>query len=478
MEDLRSWLKEIDALGELKRVDGADAELEIGVITEINGQRRGPALLFDEIPGFQKGFRILSGSVLTAKRLGVTLGFRDVDTDQQLVSRLEGKMSEYERRAADYPTQDVSDAPLLKHRYRESDVNLLQFPAPKWHEHDGGKYLGTGCVVITKDPDSGRINFGSYRLMLQDRKTVTLHISPAHHGAINVKKYHDRGEAAPVAVSLGHHPLYLMISGMGISYGISEYNYLGAVMGESAAVIRGEATGLPVPAGSEMAFEGYCPPGELREEGPFGEYTGYYASGRGKEPIIDVKAVYHRDDPINLGSPPGLPPHDYSYASCLIKSVNVKESLARDGIPDVKGVWYHEAAGVNFFAVVSIRQRYPGHARQVGHVASQCQAAGNHLGRYVVVVDDDIDPANINEVLWAIGTRSNPEKDIDIIRNTYTSPLDPIYSRGAKVAFGARAVIDACKPYDWIKEFPRTASSSAELRQKVIGKWQDLFGQK
>jgi UbiD family decarboxylase len=266
-----------------------------------------------------------------------------------------------------------------------------------------------------------------------------------------------------------------MISGMGISYGISEYNYLGAVMGKSAAVVRGAVTGLPIPAGSELAFEGFCPPGELREEGPFGEYTGYYASGRGKEPIIDVKAVYHRDDPIILGSPPGLPPHDYSYASCLIKSVNVKESLVRDGIPDVKGVWYHEAAGVNFFAVVSIRQRYPGHARQAGHVAAQCQAAGNHLGRYVVVVDDDIDPANINEVLWAIGTRSNPEKDIDLIRNTYTSPLDPVYSKGAKVAFGTRAVIDACKPYDWIKEFPRTASSSAELKRKVLDKWQKIF---
>ena len=95
MEDLRSWMKEIDALGQLQRVNGADADLEIGVITEINGQRRGPALLFDEIPGFQKGYRILTGSTLNAKRLALTLGFRDVDTDQQLVLRLEGKMSEF-----------------------------------------------------------------------------------------------------------------------------------------------------------------------------------------------------------------------------------------------------------------------------------------------------------------------------------------------------------------------------------------------
>jgi UbiD family decarboxylase len=475
MDDLRAWLKDVEALGQLKHVNGASTDLEIGVITEINGQRRGPALLFDNIPGFHKGFRILTGATLNAKRLALTLGYRDVDNDQQLIARLEGKIGGFERTAADYPPVEVSSAPVLQNRTTGAEVDLMKLPAPRWHEHDGGNYLGTGCVVITKDPDSGRINFGSYRLMLQDKKTVTLHISPAHHGAINVKKYHDRGEAAPVAVSLGHHPLYLMISGMGISYGISEYNYLGAVMGKSASVVRGEVTGLPLPAASELAFEGFCPPGELREEGPFGEYTGYYASGRGKEPVIDIKAVYHRDDPINLGSPPGRPPHDYSYAAVLMKSVNVKESLVRDGIADVRGVWFHEAAGVNFFGVVSIRQRYPGHARQVGHVAAQCQAAGNHLGRYIVVVDDDIDPTDLNAVIWAIGTRSNPEKDIDLIRNTYTSPLDPIYSKGAKVAFGARAVIDACKPYDWIKDFPKVASTSPEERNKVMAKWKSVF---
>src|SRR5918992_4018992 len=205
MEDLRSWLKEVEDLGQLRHVHGADANIEIGVITEINGQRRGPVLLFDDIPGFRRGFRILTGSILNARRLALTLGYRDINSDQEIVSRLEGKMIEFERRAPQYAAQQLSDGPVLQNRYREQENNLLEFSAPKWHEHDGGRYLGTGCIVITKNPENGRINFGSYRLMVQDKKTVTLHISPAHHGAINVKKYHDRGEAAPVAVSLGHH---------------------------------------------------------------------------------------------------------------------------------------------------------------------------------------------------------------------------------------------------------------------------------
>jgi UbiD family decarboxylase len=477
MEDLRDWLKTVDGMGQLKTVRGASADLEIGVISEINGQRRGPVLLFDEIPGFRNGFRILTGSIVNASRLALTLGCHDIQSDHELVSALERQMHEFERNAANYDALVIPRGPVLQHCYRGQEINLLELPAPRWHEHDGGKYLGTGCIVITKDPDTGRVNFGSYRLMLHDQKTVTLHISPAHHGAINIKKYHERGQAAPVAVSLGHHPLYLVISGMGIPYPISEYNYLGAVMGKPASVIEGEVTGLPIPASSEIAFEGFCPADEYRDEGPFGEYTGYYASGRGKEPIIELQALYHRDDPINLGAAPNRPPHDYSYVLSLMKSVSVKESLVKDGIPDVKGVWYHEAAGVNFFVVVSIRQRYPGHARQAAYVAAQCQAAGNHLGRYVVVVDDDIDPANLDEVIWAIGTRSNPEKDFDIIRNAYASPLDPIYPKQAdKVFFGARAIIDACRPYDWIRDFPKVAQASPDLKRKVLDKWQELLG--
>jgi UbiD family decarboxylase len=475
MKDLREWLQQMSDIGQLKEIRGADPDLEIGIITELNGKRRGPALLFDEIKGYPKGYRLLSGAILNAHRLSLSFGFPKIDTDQAFVSHMEGRFTEYERKSPNFPPREVREAPLLKNRLFDGEVDLLKFPAPKWHEHDGGRYLGTGCVVITRDPDSGNVNFGSYRLMVHDKKTLALHISSAHHGAINLKKYHAMGKPAPIAVSFGHHPLFMVVSGLGLPYATSEYQFLGAVAGEAVPVVRGEVTGLPIPAQSEFAIEGFSPTDEFREEGPFGEYTGYYASGRGKEPILEVEAVYHRDDPIILGAPPGRPPHDYSYAATLMKSVNIKEALVQSGIPDVKGVWYHEAAGVNFFAVVSIRQRYPGHSRQAGYIASQCPAAACHLGRYMVVVDDDIDPSNLEEVIWAIGTRSNPERDIEVMHDMYSSPLDPIYPRKGALAFGSRAIIDACKPFDWLSDFPKVAQSSPEARKKVMEKWKEVF---
>ena len=138
MQDLRDWLNEVEGLGELKRVKGADANLEIGLMTEVNGQRRGAALLFDEIPGFQKGFRVLTGSMLNARRLALTLGYRDVDSDQQLVSRLQGKMIGFEQAAPQFPIEETSTGAVLQNRQVGADVNLLKFPAPKWHAHDGG----------------------------------------------------------------------------------------------------------------------------------------------------------------------------------------------------------------------------------------------------------------------------------------------------------------------------------------------------
>jgi len=176
---------------------------------------------------------------------------------------------------------------------------------------------------------------------------------------------------------------------------VSEYGYAGALKGEPIAVMTGPHTGLPIPATAEIVVEGECYPGELQDEGPFGEWAGYYAN-RGlekvPEPVIHVKRIMHRTDPILTCAQPSRPPHEYSFYRSIVRSGLVWDELEKAGVPDVKGVWCHEAGGSRLFTIVSIHQRYAGHARQAGLLASQVHS-GAYVGRYVIVVDEDIDPS-------------------------------------------------------------------------------------
>lgn len=477
MLDLREWLSKVDQIGELKALRNADPELEIGTLSEINARNRGSALLFDEMKGYQKGFRLLTSALLTSKRLGITLGVNSANTVQELVNSLEGKSSEWESSASNYPPKEVSEGPVLENTLTGDKVNMLKFPAPLWNEMDGGRYLGTGDVVITRDPQTGVVNVGTYRIAVHDDKTLGIYISPSHHGFRHLRAYHSKGKACPVVISFGHHPLFLVVGGSAIPYGLCEYNYAGAVIDSQIEVIKGPITGLPIPANSEIAIEGFIPPDKRLPEGPFGEFTGYYSSGRTEQPIVEVAAVYHRDDPIVLGAFNCKPPHDYTLMHSVLKSVMVKDALRRVGMPEIKGVWFHECAAVNFLLVVSIKQMYPGHATQAGAVAAQSQVAAQGNGRYIVVVDDDIDPTNLEDVVWAICTRSNPETGIDVLRRTFSNKLDPIAPKETKEWRASRAIIDACRPFNRMNEFPSVVRSRPELREQVEKKWKDLLSE-
>ena len=155
-----------------------------------------------------------------------------------------------------------------------------------------------------------------------------------------------------------------------------------------------------------------------------------------------------------------------------MRSSLVWNALDEAGVPDVKGVWCHPSCG-RFLTVVSIKQRYPGHARQTGMIASQCRT-GAYLGRYVIVVDDDVDITDSEEVLWVLSSRSDPAQSIDILRRAWSGPLDPRIPRD-EVGHSSRAVIDATRPYEWRDKFPKVSGHSAELKDSVKKKWETLL---
>jgi UbiD family decarboxylase len=474
--DLRTWLHDVDAFGELTKVVGADWNLELGAISELNVKKTNPpALLFNEIPGYRKGFQVLTCSTSSPMRLSSILRLPIKTTHRGLVDELRGKPRVWQTQAGEYAPVVVKDGPVFENIQKDAKVDVLTFPAPLWHELDGGRYIGTGCSVVTKDLDSEWINVGTYRVMVHDANHVAIDMVQGKHGRIQYEKYKIAGKPFPVVIVLGADPLGYLISGIEIPFGMCEYNYMGAILKQPVAVVAGEVTGLPFPQASEIVLEGFVQPGDERLEGPFGEFHGYYPGKAGKAPVVTVERVYYRNNPILMGSPPAKPPNDYSYSKAVMRSALLYDALVAAGVPEVQAVWAHEIGGARMFNVVSIRQRYAGHARQAGHILNQC-GVGAYMSRYSVVVDDDIDPSDIQEVMWAVATRSDPATSIDIIQRGMGSKNDPMYvAYPYKAAFNSKAIIDACRPYEHLDEFPPVAEASKALQDKIRSKWKDLF---
>lgn len=474
IDDLRDWLEAVRAMDELVDVSSADWNLEIGAVSQMSYRRADPsAVLFDDIPGYPSGFRVLTGSLSNARRMALTLRMGTDYDDARLVSELTGRPLEWEARAAEFDPHVVTDGPVFENVI-ENNVDLLKFPAPLWNKGDGGRFIGTGCMVLTSDPVTGVINGGAYRMQVQDGgRGVTVNPVPGKHGDQHIRRWFEKEGRAPVTISLGHDPLLLLVAGTEVPTGMSELNFAGAIMGRPIDVATSEVTGLPIPVRSEIVIEGWLRPGERLPEGPFGEWTGYYSGSDAPVLSLDIARVLHRDNPILLGSPPGKPPHDYSYMRTVMKSAMIRDSLVKSGIPGVTGVWAHEAGGGRLLVTVAIDQQYCGHSRQVGYITSQCQAAA-YMNRFVVVVDDDVDPTKLDEIIWAMCTRCDPAEDIDILRKTWGSKADPLLV-DQSVPYNSRAVIDACRPFERLATFPAVAEVPPELMRRTEEKWAHLF---
>ncbi|MCZ6725367.1 MAG: UbiD family decarboxylase, partial [Thaumarchaeota archaeon] len=203
------------------------------------------------------------------------------------------------------------------------------------------------------------------------------------------------------------------------------------------------------------------------------EFTGYYAGGISPKPVLKVKSIMHRADPIMHGAPPLRPPQTNNLTFDIVGVPRVWDELDRS-IRDVRGVWSMLLSG-DHIVVVSICQKYAGHAKQAGLLVAGMPLA---INRFVIIVDDDIDPSNNDDVLWALGTRVDPTNSIDIIRDCLSTPLDsmiPPDKRSKGDFTTSKAVINACRPWAWRKEFPKDVRSSPELREKTLEKWKDLF---
>ncbi len=471
-DDLRQWLVQAERLGEVRKVDGASWQEDIGLAAEaVLRAENGPCVLFDNIPGCARGFRVLL-NVFAGTRRNMTLGFPDHLTKWELS---EAYRDAYLKAPRIVRHVMVEDGPVFENVMIGDHVDVEKFPAPIWHDKDGGRYIGTGTYSITRDPEENWLNAGAYRIQVHDKTTVGVDIASGHHGDIHRAKYFARGEKMPIAMVVGGDPLSFFYGGAEVPYGVFELDVVGGLRNRPVKMVRGKVTGLPFPADAEIVLEGYVTNDRRVLEGPFAEWTGHYAGGATLEPPVDIVAIYHRNDPIILGVPPmGAGPDEMARYRAVLRSAMIRQQLADAGVPDVQQVWCHEVGGSRLLHGISIKQRYPGHATQAGHIAAQC-GASVYASKYIIVTDEDVDVTNLDHLLWAMLTRTDPKQSIQFITNSWDSPCDPILTPAKRAICDMShsvAIIDACKPYYWRDKFPPTNAPTAAIARKA----QEKFG--
>ena len=390
--DLRDWLKLVEQAGQLKRIDApVDPDEELGAITFMAGRNTdAPALLFDNLVGNQTDARVLSNMLGASKeRYAIAVG---LDPDASTSDLIMASRDLMKRRLA--PKRIAkTDAPVNEIVEQGDEIDVTQFPSPKFWPGDGGRYIGTGDITFTRDPETGRINVGVYRQMVHGPARIGLYCSPGKHGRLDREAWWARGKPCEVVAAYGIDPVLFMVGAQVFSADQSELDVAGGLMGRPVELTEAEHVSLPIPANAELVIEGLLHEGDTEMEGPLGEFTGYYGGERAKQPVIEVKAVHRRKSPIITAALMA------TYPSCeigayyaIMRSARILDDLQRIGVPGVVSAYSHPAAASGWgMVIVSLKQQYAGHAAQVLALTAQCPAAAYYT-KWVVAVDEDVDP--------------------------------------------------------------------------------------
>jgi 4-hydroxy-3-polyprenylbenzoate decarboxylase len=284
-----------------------------------------------------------------------------------------------------------------------------------------------------------------------------------------------RGEPCEVVAAYGIDPVLFMLAAQSFGAEQSELDVAGGMMGRPIELTQAEFVKLPIPAHAEFVIEGVLHQGDVMPEGPLGEFTGYYGRERSPQPVMEVKAIHHRKDPIFTHALMArYPSCEIGAYYAIMRSARILDDLERIGVPGVVSAYSHPAAASGWgMAVVSMQQKYAGHSAQVLALAAQCPAAAYYT-KWVIVVDEDVDPSDLNDVLWALSTRCHPSEDIDILRNTWSTGLDPSRFPPETRPYGSKVLINACKPHQHLKEFPQSTLLRKSVHDRVRARWNEL----
>ena len=489
--DLRGWIEHLRAQGELKEIDAeVDWNIEIGTVIRLaQGAGTGPAMLFNNIKGYHASdsvcSRIFTGGQANYSRLALMFGL-PIDTPaRELVSICRTIFSER------VPPVIVGSGPVKENIVKGDDVDLSIFPAPIWNRRDGGRYILTYAGCVTKDPDTNVHNVGIYRGMIADRDKIPVLLWRAQNWGSHFSKYEERGEEMPVAAVLGWEPSMGFTGGAPIPRGVSEYEVMGAIRGAPVELVECETVPLLVPASAEIVIEGYISsdPETFTDEGPYAEFTGYYATERTKKETMRVTCITYRNNPIFRGTIEGALPESYSenaIMSSIQRSATAWNALDSAGVPGITDVFCPPIhAGINLY--IQMHQFYRGQAKQAA-AAVWGNSAAHVRYKHVWVVDEDIDIHDYAAIDWAVAYRVNAgENDIVIYPANFGAGLDPSVrarDRNPRL-FGTgkwhRVLIDATINLDYDPDpayggqrYPPTVEPAPEDIEAVRKRWSEF----
>jgi UbiD family decarboxylase len=402
---LRAFLDELAASGQLVDVpDEVDPVFEIAALSRVQLDRRGPALRFGRVKGHS--MPVVTNLFGTRERFAAALSVTPEALHEAWTQRLSRPL----------PPETVATGPCKEVVLTGAEVDLSRIPAPTWNEYDGGPYLSLP-VQISKDPDTGARNAATYRVQVHDRTRLGMLFGPYRHLAMHRAKR--PGEPFPIAIAMGVPPAAHIAAAAPLPFGVDELAAAGALRGRPLELVPAETVPLEVPADAEIVLEGHILPDELLPEGPYGEFTGFYGD-RAPRPVVEVTCITMRRDPILLAAYQGRPPQD----STLMQSIPAEAEIRRVvSLPGLRDIHITESGCGAFHAVVSVEKRCEGYGKMFGMAV-----LGTWGGRYIkqlTVVDDTIDPRDPELVAWAVATRVQPHRDVEIVRGLVGIILDP-----------------------------------------------------
>jgi 4-hydroxy-3-polyprenylbenzoate decarboxylase len=482
---LREFVAELEAIGEIQPIgQEVDWNLEMGAIIRRSYDLRAPAPLFNAITGIEPGFRVLGApgglsgqAALRYARVALALGLSADAGGLEIIEALAAA-----RARPGIPPRLVAEGACQENVLIGDDVDLMRFPTPWIHGGDGGRYINTYGINIVRTPDGRWTNWSINRMMLADAKRLACLIPPNQHLGMIDAEWKQRGERTPIAVALGAEPGLAYVAGMPLPAEISESDYMGAYFGEPIDVVACQTIDLQVPASAEIVIEGYISHDETAMEGPMGEYAGYVAPPPGTlKPVLEVTAVTYRNQPILPVVAAGKPVEEDHTVWGLPHAAEMLHELRSADLP-VAGCWM-VLESANSWLVVAVRGDWHERlgigsrdlAQRVGDIVFPSKA-GFGIPK-ILLMEDNVDITDVNDVVWAFGSRAHPGHGEIYFAEEATTNLPIFLDDAEKHVFRGTKVVHNCLLNDHYPPGTRPGVVSfrdgwpREIQQRVLEHW-------